>query len=118
MDARFRHDRRFIRELRKAVGEAEAQEVAELNDRGNRYREMGDFDRALRDFDKAISMAPRVGELYSNRGNAHVGKGHYERAIADYDEAIRLRPEVGEYYTNRGGREARQRGHRGGAGGL
>ena len=101
-------DRRFMRDLREAARILEPNEVVDHNDRGNRYRERGEYDRALREFDRALEIAPYMSQIHSNRGNAHAGKGHFERAIADYDEAVRLDPGRRGALCQQGGRETRE----------
>jgi tetratricopeptide (TPR) repeat protein len=70
--------------------------------RGMAYRELGQTDRALRDFDQVIRLNPSLADAYSNRGATYNNLGQYRRAIQDLDEAIRLRPEHYMAYNNRG----------------
>ena len=55
-----------MRDLREAVRILGPKEVVDHNDRGNRYRERGEYDRALREFDRALEIAPFVSQIYSN----------------------------------------------------
>lgn len=66
-------------------------DLAEAYDmRGAAWSLKRDDDRALLDFDRAISLRPdNVGALH-NRGRALTRKGFYDRAIADFDHAIKL----------------------------
>jgi tetratricopeptide (TPR) repeat protein len=59
-------------------------------------------DRAVKDFDQAILLAPSNAALFSLRGLAYVKKEQYDRAIQDYDEAIRLDPKDPSGFVNRG----------------
>ena len=61
-------------------------------ERGNAYLNKGDDDRAIADYDTAISLAPDYAEAYGRRGDAHFNKRDYNRAIADYDAALRRDP--------------------------
>ena len=61
------------------------------NDRGNGYKDKGDYDRAIQDFGQAISLNPEFALAFYNRGNAYESKGEYDRAIRDLDQAIRLK---------------------------
>jgi tetratricopeptide (TPR) repeat protein len=49
-----------------------------------------DLDRAVKDFDQAILLAPSNSGLFALRALAYVKKEQYDRAIQDYDEEIRL----------------------------
>ena len=61
-------------------------------ERGNAYLNKGDDDRAIADYDTAISLDPDCAEAYGRRGDAHFNKRDYDRAIADYDAALRRDP--------------------------
>ena len=72
------------------------------NNRGNVYTELGEYKRAIEDYDKAIELNPNLAQPYFNRGNAYAKLGEYERAIEDYNKAIKLNPDDAEAYINRG----------------
>ena len=73
------------------------------NNRGIAYFNKGDFDRAIKDFTKAIDLNSSDGIAYYNRGNAYSEKEEYEAAIADFTKAIDLNPDYAIAYNNRGG---------------
>jgi tetratricopeptide (TPR) repeat protein len=52
----------------------------------------GDYDGALEDCNRAISMDARSAIGYERRGHVLVMKDENKRAMSDYDEAIRLDP--------------------------
>jgi len=75
------------------------------NNRGEAYFRKGDYDRAIFDYDQALSIDPNYKTayyLYENRGTAYLMKGDYERAIADYHQALRINPNDANAYYNRG----------------
>lgn len=54
---------------------------------------MDNYDQAIRDCDKAVSLLKKNDELssaYCNRGNAYFVKGNYDQAIRDYKKALEL----------------------------
>ena len=69
------------------------------NNRGNVYRDKGDVDRALADYNEAIRLDPKYAVAYNNRANAYRGKGELDRAIADYNDAIRVDPKYADAYV-------------------
>ncbi len=80
-----------------------AQLVAAYNNRGMAFRSNGEIDRAIEDYDRAISLMPDYYVAINNRGVALMAKGDFDRAIADFDRAIQLKP---DYFAAFGGRAA------------
>ena len=67
------------------------------------YRDKGDNDRAIADYNEAIRLDPKDATAYNNRGyRLSANKGDNDRAIADYDEAIRLDPKYAMAFLGRG----------------
>jgi tetratricopeptide (TPR) repeat protein len=72
------------------------------NDRGNAYYGLKQHERAIEDYNKAITLNPNLAQAYNNRGLAYAGLNEHERAIEDYNKAITLNPNLAETYHNRG----------------
>ncbi len=70
--------------------------------RGIAYYDLGEFARAIEDYDEALRLDPDDGDSYNNRGNAYYKLGEFARAIEDYDEALRLDAGDAVAYFNRG----------------
>ena len=70
--------------------------------RGNAYKNKGEFDTAIQDYTKAIDLNPEDADVYYNRGVAYYRKGELDRAIQDFRKAINLNPDLTEAYYNRG----------------
>ena len=62
----------------------------------------GDYDHALNDYSKAISLEPTSLDFYLSRATLAAVRGDNALAIADLDEAIRLAPQRAEFYLLRG----------------
>jgi tetratricopeptide (TPR) repeat protein len=62
-----------------------------FDNRGLAYKNKGQYERALQDYEQAIRLNPSNANAYNNRGIVYRIKGEYARAIADYDEAISLK---------------------------
>ncbi len=73
-----------------------------LNNRGSAYSKRGDYQRALKDFDKAAQISPAYADPLYNRGVVYNALGDYPRAMADFTEAIRINPQYEDAYNNRG----------------
>lgn len=76
--------------------------VDALIDSGYKLMESSNYDGAIRDFTKAISLDTRSAEAYIARGRARGLKEDYAGAIADYSKAIVLDPKRKEPYMDRG----------------
>lgn len=70
--------------------------------RGVVFGEMGQFDRALADYDKVVALNPSYYDAYNNRGVVLTKMGLLEKALVDYNQAIALDPSRYEAYYNRG----------------
>lgn len=69
---------------------------------GVTHLQQREYDRAIRDFDRAIALQPGLVVAWRNRGVAHRDKGDFERAIADYDQAALLSPADARVFNDRG----------------
>jgi tetratricopeptide (TPR) repeat protein len=70
--------------------------------RGVLHLAMGEYDDALKDFNSAIGIEPRLGEAFVNRGAALIGQGHDAAGIAEIDRGLALNPsEPEKAYFNR-----------------
>jgi tetratricopeptide (TPR) repeat protein len=61
-----------------------------------------EYDRAFKDFDKAIGLDPKYAAAFFGRGNAWADKQEHDKAIKDFDEAIRIDPKYARAFNNRG----------------
>jgi len=71
------------------------------NNRGIGYKNKGNYERALTDYNMAIKLAPKFAKAYVNRGNVYIKLGDVERAISDDTMAIKLDPNNAAFYNNR-----------------
>lgn len=69
---------------------------------GLAYKELGDHDKAVFYYDKAISIDPLYSDAYVNRGVIFMAHGDNNAAVADFSEALRLNPMNLEALSNRG----------------
>jgi len=58
--------------------------------RGNEYREKGQYDKAILDYNKAIEINPKYVDAYKERGIAYGRKGQYDLAFKEMRIGNRL----------------------------
>lgn len=91
----------YLQSLRQDADSARA-----YIDSGRELYKEGDYDRAIRDFNEAITSGKLSTEdlaiAYCNRGTAWYYKGDYDSALADFGEAVRLDPTLTDCYYGRG----------------
>jgi tetratricopeptide (TPR) repeat protein len=69
--------------------------------RGIAYRHTGKYDAAIKDFDIAIQLAPKIARAYTARGWTYYYKGDLDRTQADADKLISLNGDVASGYDLR-----------------
>ena len=72
------------------------------NNRGIDYGEKGEYDLAIKDFEKALELNSKFAEAYNNLGNSYDDKGDFDKAIAAFNMAIKLKSDFVDAYVNRG----------------
>ncbi|NET26390.1 tetratricopeptide repeat protein [Okeania sp. SIO1I7] len=82
---------------------SQTQDAKDYYNRGNVYRNQGEYEKAITEFNQAIRLNPKFAEPYYGRGGVYFDQGKYEKAIADYSESIRLKnPSLWLLHNNRG----------------
>ncbi|HLA44082.1 MAG TPA: tetratricopeptide repeat protein, partial [Aggregatilineales bacterium] len=82
--------------LQKSRDEAEKGVLLNPNDsdalaqRGLVRCDLGDYDGAIEDFNRALELNAHDLVIYMNRGVAYAGRGDYDAALADYDKALSI----------------------------
>lgn len=72
------------------------------NNRGYMYNEFKQYDQAIADFNKGISLDSAYGRLYLNRGLSFERKQMHAEALRDYNAAARLDTTELQTFLNRG----------------
>ena len=62
--------------------------VATLINRGIIYVALEEYDKAIRDYDKAYRINPNVAEIHVNRGNMLFMSRFFDQAVTEYSKAI------------------------------
>jgi tetratricopeptide (TPR) repeat protein len=73
-----------------------------LATRATAYEQIGDYDRALADLDRAILLVPDAADRYRERGQPQIKRKDFSAALNDMDTLVRLRPDDPWSYAYRG----------------
>ena len=65
-------------------------------------KDQGQFEEAIREYDKSILLNPEHPDSYNGRGVAYVLLGQFERGVQEFDAAIDRDQRFAEAYNNRG----------------
>jgi len=74
----------------------------EYHNLANDYYKIGEFDKAIEHYNKALELRPDLLETYFNRGLAYTRKGMYDKALEDLNKVIELNPNLAEAFYTRG----------------
>ncbi len=69
--------------------------------RANAYDAVGERDRAKKDYDAALAIAPKSPWVHRNRGAMFIGAGQLHEAMRDFDAAVALDPGYGYAWASR-----------------
>ena len=69
---------------------------------GDTHLRKGKFDKAIKDYERAIKLNLDYAKAYERRALAYFKKDDYDQAIADYGRVIELEPNYAEIYNYRG----------------
>lgn len=87
--------------LIEATDTIDENRAAAHTNRGRAYFAMGDADKALPDFDRAVELRPDA-QSYSNRGSLHFAMRRMDEAQKDFERAVALDPGYADALHNLG----------------
>ncbi len=75
-------------------------------ERAELYEELEELEKAVADYDKAISLTP-VSDFFNARGGLHMRMGNLDAGLADFERAVQANPADAMAYCNRGAAHSR-----------
>lgn len=72
------------------------------DNRGSAFVAIGQYDKAIEDFDRSLVLDPKNAKAYYNRGVAYLSTGSFDKAIASFNRALEIKPNDVDTYVNRG----------------
>ncbi len=85
-----------------SVNSTYSSDVVEIFNQGIEYAKKGDYENAIKEYNRALEINPKYAEAYYNRGDAYDDMGDKERAIADYNRALEINPKLSWAYFGKG----------------
>ncbi|MBI4648810.1 MAG: tetratricopeptide repeat protein [Bacteroidia bacterium] len=73
-----------------------------INNRGTEFLRIGKSEKAITDFNTAISIFPTLAEVYFGLANYYDNLGYKKTAIKQYNKVLRYNPDFANAYCNRG----------------
>ncbi|MFH1836031.1 MAG: AAA family ATPase [Methanobacteriota archaeon] len=74
----------------------------EYHNLANDYYKIGEFDKAIEHYNKALELKPDLLESYFNRGLAYTRQQDYDKALEDLNKVVQLNANLAEAYYTRG----------------
>jgi tetratricopeptide (TPR) repeat protein len=72
------------------------------DNRGVAYGDLGQWDKTIPDFSRAIEIEPKYAKAFYDRGVAYGNLGRWDMAIDDFSTAIGIDLKYADAYSNRG----------------
>ena len=72
-----------------------------FNKRGDSHFSLGQFDKAISLYEKAISIKPNYFEAHYNLGQSNHKLGKLDRAVRSYKKVVDIKPEFAVNHTNK-----------------
>jgi len=70
--------------------------------RSNFFKDLGEIDEAIEDYDAMIRLSPKKNDAYTSRGLIKMSQYKYRGAALDFSKSIILNPEIEKNYRYRG----------------
>jgi len=74
----------------------------EYHNLANDYYKIGEFEKSVEFYDKALELNPDLLETYFNRALAYTRMQQYDKALEDLAKVIEMNPHLAEAYYTRG----------------
>lgn len=78
----------------------EQQKALQHNERGMALFSKSKLDSAIKEYEEAIRLDPKLAEAHNNLGSAHFAAARYEEAVAAFRQASELDADYGQAFFN------------------
>lgn len=83
----------FIKSCNEAL-EIEPDDIQVIRLRGLMYNIAGEYDKAIKDFERTVESIPGDAVAYYLKSNSHYGRGEYDQAKRDYMKGLKIQHEA------------------------
>ena len=85
-----------------AVIQSNPNSAEAYNNRGLAYYNLKQFQKSIKDFDKAISIKSNYAVAYNNRGNAYYNLGQFTQALTNFNKSLKINSKYANAHYNSG----------------
>ena len=72
-----------------------------LFEQANKYKELGQFDNAIKSYEEAIQFNPNYVEAYYNLGELQHQLGNFDKAVRNFKKIVSISPEFSRTHSNK-----------------
>lgn len=72
-----------------------------LFEQANKYKELGQFDNAIKSYEEAIQFNPNYVEAYYNLGELQHQLGNFDKAVRNFKKIVSISPEYSRTHSNK-----------------
>jgi tetratricopeptide (TPR) repeat protein len=94
--------RKMYREAVDAYTEGSKNSAVLANKAGIAYQQLGQLDKARKQYERALKLNPRYAEAQNNLGTVYYANKGYRRAIDNYRKALAVMPDSASFHMNLG----------------
>jgi tetratricopeptide (TPR) repeat protein len=94
--------RKMYREAIETYSEIAGNNPVIWNKTGIAYHQMGQLDKAMKSYERALKLRPLYAEAQNNVGTVYYAGKSYRRAISAYKKALRITPDSASFHMNLG----------------
>ncbi|OGE83030.1 MAG: hypothetical protein A2Y39_07010 [Candidatus Delongbacteria bacterium GWF2_40_14] len=87
--------------VEKSKDLAKSLEATDWFELGYKAQESGKYEEALKNYDKALQLDPKIAQIYNNRGLVYYFMSNYAKAESNFDKAIEINPKLCMAYNNK-----------------
>ena len=90
----------YAQKTKNTSSKTNPESAIDYYNRGLSYDDLGQYQRAIEDYNKAIELNPKFAYAYNNKGNIFLQQGSYDLAIEAIEKSLELDDDNAYAYLN------------------